>query len=391
MFISKASSFLVIQSDHILQAHQIYDYSHEHENISKITAAVRKLIRYIILTYSEKFQKTSFRSISRFRFVKFIKYFENWIIIKSVKQAAFRKFREQINHYRQHSIFLKYLHTRHSERSIRSNHDKDIDRKHIESVNEKFFKFNSQRREEFSVSTSIMTSKIQNAINEIIRQYVTANSSISKFAEFSKSAELSISAVSFENFRWNASEIDFFDSMYDDKFIKTNEIMKHAEKNTYFKNVHFFIERVSNIVTIHDQQLIRKNLFTCFRNTALQWYTSELSFEIKQFLRYDENINHWNKKLLKKFKKSINVFINVILKKRYIMKNARRNRKLREYAFKILRTIKFAKLKSISNQVAIIYNDLDIKFRRDLTKSINVITLKSFFREMNDFKKYDNN
>ena len=252
-------------------------------------------------------------------------------------------------------------------------------------MNEKFFKFSSQRKKEFS--TSIMTSKIQNAINEIIRQYVTANPSISKFAKFSKSAELSISAISFENLRWNASKTDFFDSMYDDKFIKTDEIMKHAEKNTYFKDVHFFIERVSDIVTIHDQQLIRKNLFTCLRSTALQWYTSELSFEVKQLLRYDENINHWNKKLLKRFKKSTDVFINVILKERYTMKNARRNRKFREYAFKILRTIKFAKLKSISNQVAIIYNDFDIKFRRDFTKSINVITLESFFKEMNDFKK----
>ena len=140
---------------------------------------------------------TSFRSISRFRFVKFTKYFEDWIITKSAKQAAFRKFREQINHYRQHSIFLKYLHTRHSERSIRSDHDKNIDREHIESVNEKFFKSISQRKEEFSIS--IMTSEIQNAINEAIRQYVTANPSISKLAEFSKLAELSISAVSFQN------------------------------------------------------------------------------------------------------------------------------------------------------------------------------------------------
>ena len=252
MFISKASSSLVIQSKHILQAHQIYDYSHEHEDTSKITAAVRKLIRYIILTYSEKSQKISFRSISKFRFVKFTKYFQNWIITKSAKQAAFRKFREQINHYRQHSIFLKYLHTKHSERSIRSNHDKDIDREHIESVNEKFFKFISQRRKEFS--TSIMTSEIQNAINEIIRQYVAVNSSISKLAEFSKSAELFVSAIFFENLKWIVSEIEFFDSMYDDKFIKTNEIMKHAKKNIYFRDIHLFIERAKNMFIIQEDQ-----------------------------------------------------------------------------------------------------------------------------------------
>ena len=279
MFISKAFSFFVIQSDHILQAHQIYDYSHEHENTSKIIAAVRKLIRYIILTYSEKSQKTSSRSIFKSRFVKFIKYFENWIITKSVKQAAFRKFREQINHYRAHSIFLKYLHTRNSERSIRSNHDRDIVRKHRKSVNEKFFRFSSQRRKEFSIS--IMTSEIQNAINETIRQYVTANPSISEFAKFSESAELSVSAVSFENFRWNVSEVEFFDSLYDEKSIKTSEVMKHAEKNTYFRDVHLFIKRAKDISMIQRNQHVRDNLFTCLREFVLQWYTSEISTKTK--------------------------------------------------------------------------------------------------------------
>ena len=347
MFISKASSFFVIQSDHILQVHQIYDYSHEHEDTSKITAAVRKLIRYIILTYSKKSQKTSSRSISRFRFVKFTKYFEDWIITKSAKQAAFRKFREQINHYRQHSIFLKYLHTRHSERSIRSDHDKDIDRKHIESVNEEFFKFISQRKKEFS--TSIMTSKIQNAINETIRQYVAANPSISKFAKFSESAELSVSAVSFENFKWNASEVEFFDSLYDEKSINIDQIMKHAKKNTYFRNVHFFIERVKNIAIIQSEQHVRDNLFTCLRESALQWYTSKISSKTKQLIRYEKKIDHWTTQLLKRFKKITDVSMNIILKERYTMNDAKRRRESRKYAAKILRTAKSAELRSMTN------------------------------------------
>ena len=385
MFISKAFSSLVIQSDHILQAHQIYDYSHEHEDTSKITAAVRELIKYIILTYSEKSQKTSSRSISRFRFVKFTKYFEDWIITKSAKQAAFRKFREQINHYRQHSIFLKYLHTRHSERSIRSNHDKDIDREHIESVNEKFFRFISQRKKEFS--TSIMTSEIQNAINEIIRQYVTANPSISEFAELSRPAELFISAVSFENSKWNASEVEFFDSLHDEKSINIDQVMKHAKKNTYLRDVHLFIERIKNIAIIQSDQHVKDNLFTCFREFALQWYISEISTKTKQLIRYDENIDHWTTQLLRRFKESIDVFINIIFKKCYIMNDARCHRKSREYVVKILRAVKFVELESMTNQIAIIYNELNVEFKRNLTKSFNVLFIDSFFREMNDVKE----
>ena len=385
MFISKAFSSLVIQSNYILQVHQIYDYSHEHENISKITTAVRKLIKYIILTYLKKSQKTSFRSISRFRFVKFIKYSENWIITKSARQAAFRKFKKQINHYRQHSIFLKYLHTRHSERSIRSNHDKDIDRKCIESVNEKIFKFISQRKKEFS--TSIMTSEIQNAINETIRQYVAANSSISEFAKFSESTELSVFAVSFENFRWNASEVEFFDSLYDEKSINIDQVMKHAKKNTYFRNVHFFIEKIKNIAIIQSEQHIRNNLFTCFKDSALQWYISKISIEIKQLMKYDDAIDHWTTQLLNRFKKSINVFMNIILKEKYTMKDARRRKKFLKYAAIILRATKSADFESIANQIIIIYNEFDIEFQRDLIKLFNVFSLDSFLRNINDCKK----
>ena len=385
MFVSKESSSLVIQSDHILQAHQIYDYSHEHEDTSKITAAVRKLIKYIILTYSEKSQKTSSRSISKFRSVKFTKYFEDWIITKSAKQAAFRKFKEQINHYRQHSIFLKYLHTRHSERSIRSDHDKDIDRERIESVNEKFFKFISQRKKKFS--TSIMTSEIQNAINETIRQYVAANPSISEFAEFSESAELFVSAVFFENFKWNASEVEFFDSLYDEKSINIDQIMKHAEENTYFRDIHLFIERAKDIFIIQENQQIRDNLFTCLREFVLQWYTFEISTKAKQLMRYEDEIDHWTTQLLRRFKKSTNVFINIILKERYTMNDARNRRKSREYVVKILRTIKSAELESMTNQIIIIFNDLDVEFRKNLTKSSNVLFMNFFLRKMNDVKE----
>ena len=387
MFISEASSSLVIQSDHILQAHQIYDYSHEHEDTPKITAAVRELIRYIILTYSKESQKTSSRSISRFRSVKFTKYFEDWIITKSAKQAAFRKFREQINHYRQHSIFLKYLHTRHSERSIRSDHDKDIDRERIESVNKKFFKSISQRKKESS--TSVMTFEIQNAINEAIRQYALTNPPLPGSAGSPGPAGSSVPAsepFTSGNPRWNASEVGFFDSLYDGKSISTGQAMKHARKDTYFKDVHLFIERAKDIATIQGGQHVRDNLFTCLRGSALQWYTSEISIEAKQLMRYEDEIDHWTTQLLKRFKENINVFMNIMLREQYTMKDARRRRESREYAAKILRAAKSAELESMANQIAIIYNELNVEFRRDLTKPVNVLSIDFFLREMNEVK-----
>ena len=162
--------------------------------------------------------------------------------------------------------------------------------------------------------------------------------------------------------------------------------MKHAKKNTYFRNVHFFIERTKNIATIQNEQHVRDNFFTCLRKAALQWYTSEISIEAKQLMRYDENIDHWTTQLLNRFKKSIDVFMNTILKERYTMKDVRRRRKSKEYAAKILRIAKSAEFESMSNQIIIIYNELNVEFKKDLTKSVNVLFIDFFFREMNEVK-----
>lgn len=37
-----------------------------------------------------------------------------------------------------------------------------------------------------------------------------------------------------DNYWWNFLKVDFFDSMYDDKFVVIDNFIKHANKNIYF-------------------------------------------------------------------------------------------------------------------------------------------------------------
>ena len=92
-----------------------------------------------------------------------------------------------------------------------------------------------------------MTSKIQNAINETICQYVFTTLSMSNFAKWSKSV---VESYTFTNLKWNAFEFEFFDLHYDDRLINNKQIVNHAEKNIYFRDVHLFIKRTKNITTI---------------------------------------------------------------------------------------------------------------------------------------------
>jgi hypothetical protein len=58
--------------------------------------------------------------------------------------------------------------------------------------------------------------------------------------------------------------------MYENKFIVTEKFIEHAEKNIYFRDVHFFLERIKDVAKIKNAAQIRKNLFTCLRELTLQ-------------------------------------------------------------------------------------------------------------------------
>ena len=76
----------------------------------------------------------------------------------------------------------------------------------------------------------------------------------------------------------------------------------------------------------------------------------------------------------------------IIIRKRYIMKNVRRKRKLIKYVNIITRTIKIINM-IVFAQIYLIYNELKLKFRRDLSKLIEVIIMKIFLQNVKNNKK----
>lgn len=68
------------------------------------------------------------------------------------------------------------------------------------------------------------------------------------------------------------------------------------------------------------------------------------------------------------------------------MKNARSHRESREYAQTVIRVVKTTSLRSINSQLLVIYNDLDVKFQRDVFMFTFLIDLNTFLHEL-DFKK----
>ena len=198
-------------------------------------------------------------------------------------------------------------------------------------------------------------------------------------------AELFAQSSEHIDFRWNAFELKFFDSLYDEKSAVTDNVIEHFDKNTYFRNIHIFIERIKNIAHIKNDTIVRNNLYICLRETVLTWYISNLKENQKRLIKLRNEMNEWIRVLLKKFRQFFNIVMTTVVREKYIMKDVKRKRKSIEYAQVITRVVKFAEM-SVYNQIYLIYNDLDLKFRKDLSISLETTKMNEFLSDL-DFKK----
>jgi hypothetical protein len=186
--------------------------------------------------------------------------------------------------------------------------------------------------------------------------------------------------------KWNAVNLKFFDLIFDEKILTTIEFIQHVEKNTYFRNVHLFIDKVKNFAIAKEVEIIRNNLYTCLREFIMTWYTAEVSKEEKEFFKIKNNIDVWKRYLLKKFWKRFNVIMITITREKYILDDVCRRRKSREYADIMMRTTKSAELSSKSYLIMLIYNDWNWKFQSNISMSELITNIQNFVQCLDNNK-----
>ena len=90
--------------------------------------------------------------------------------------------------------------------------------------------------------------------------------------------------------------------------------------------------------------------------------------------------------MLKRYKKSSSTTLTIITKKKYIIKNVRKHKKSFDFVKIIIKNVKSI-IMSIYSQFYLIYNELKLKFRRNLIKSTKKITMNEFLQQFDDKKK----
>ena len=86
---------------------------------------------------------------------------------------------------------------------------------------------------------------------------------------------------------WQLADLGYFNPMLDKSYGKGEVVT--VGKDVYYRSVILFIERIKDLASVKGAILVRSNINTCLRGTALTWYTAELLNLERVGLRADEN------------------------------------------------------------------------------------------------------
>lgn len=185
---------------------------------------------------------------------------------------------------------------------------------------------------------------------------------------------------------WNAAELGFFNPNYNNQSENTASNKEHLTHGIYFNDVHTFIKRAKDMMRTKGEQMVRCNLSSCFRGSALEWYLADLSPYIKSLVQYGTGIDEWENQLLNRFKLSPHIAMRMIFNERYTMEDARRHREPRDFAEYIIQAGKDAELTSPISILSIIYNGMDAEFQKQLPIPTSTTSTDSYLQMMDERK-----
>ena len=163
--------------------------------------------------------------------------------------------------------------------------------------------------------------------------------------------------------------------------------MIRDDKNIYYRNVHIFIERVLDLITIKNQKFVKINLNICLKKNALMWYIVELSMLKRSIFRQINFNENWIIMFCKRFKFNQSTIINVLIIERYFISNVRNNRKSINYVQQMINYAKNVNFDSTFHQIIWIWRNLDFELKRNIFAFIKHTTLFQFLQLIKNKKK----
>ena len=134
-------------------------------------------------------------------------------------------------------------------------------------------------------------------------------------------------------------------------------------KDVYYRNVVLFIQRLQSLVTFRGASLVKANIATSLRGSALEWYTLELSDFDRDALNNDPGVKSWINTLSHRFKVLTSVALGLLTDETYTLNDARARRPPAQYVRAIMRHGIGCNIVDVANQLFFAYQGLAPELR----------------------------
>ena len=182
----------------------------------------------------------------------------------------------------------------------------------------------------------------------------------------------------------SVENVNYFDFDYENSF-DTNQFIVNSKRHNFYRDVFIFIDHLKNLKKTFFDFRMKKLINICLKKNALTWYNTKFIEIEKNFFR-KINIERWCVHFIKRFKKQTSTVLKKLQTEIYIYVDIRRDRKSRFYMQDILRHVKTANFSSVFHQCIIVWSNLELNFRAQISESSKNIILSIFLSQL-DAKK----
>lgn len=88
--------------------------------------------------------------------------------------------------------------------------------------------------------------------------------------------------------RLNQADLGYFDSHFNRAYGEGEIVL--VRKEVYYRNVMLFVQRLQNLVSFRGATFMKANIAISFQDSALKWYTLELSNFNRDALNNDPSV-----------------------------------------------------------------------------------------------------
>ena len=181
-------------------------------------------------------------------------------------------------------------------------------------------------------------------------------------------------------------EIGVFNPHLNTKDFPLDGIVEKGNRLSY-RSVHMFLEAAQDYAAmVNDPKVVRLGLSCCLQETAAQWWTHQLTHEVRVYVHGSFGISRWRKKLYEKFNMSTSRAFKRLDEERYNQYLVHNSRSVAEFVTTVCHLAKDAGLGATDSQIVAAINRMAPRFREVLARPgpTRRTTLDEFIKNCED-------